>query len=247
MATQVEAHDEVEHGPVVVPHYTPPAPIGFIAFLGMAVSFVFMWVTPGSNWLEIAGIDISATVLLLLPVFLISLLVFLASQSHMLSMFAARQPRRAAYWRWGTTDWRRSESMRRYDLERAVSELVESRFSFPSPQHPTYRTHVNIPEPTLALEFGGGGGQKLFPDILVVEYPGNYPVMVAQVETRETVTREQARRVWKQLESTEAPLYVYVPTGLGVIAKDYAKSAGIRHIKFRTWRNLPTGMMIEDV
>jgi len=246
-ATQVEAEPEEVHGPVVVPHYEPPSPVGLVALTAMAVSFAYMWARPGPEWLEIGGLGISAGVVIGAPIFVVSLLVFLKSQFHDLSLFAARQPRKVAYWREGTTDWRRSESMRQYDLERAVRELVESRFAFPSPDHPTYRTHVNVPEPTMALEFGGGGGQKVFPDILVVDYPGNYPVIVAQVETRETVTREQAQRVWKQLENEEAPLYVYVPTGLGAVAKDYAKSAGIKRARFRTWRNLPTGMLVEDI
>jgi NAD-dependent dihydropyrimidine dehydrogenase PreA subunit len=247
MSSQVEVEPEEAHGPVVVPHYNPPSPVGLVAFAGMAISFILMWLTPGPNWLEIAGVDLHAGIVIFAPIFAVCALAFLGSQFHDLSLFASRQPRSSAYWRKGMTDWRRSESMRRYDLERAVQELVESRFSFPSPSHPTYRTHVNVPEPTMALEFGGGGGQKVFPDILVVDYPGNYPVIVAQVETRETVTRDQARRVWKQLENDEAPLYIYVPTGLGAMAKDYARSAGIKHVRFRTWRNLPTGMMVEDI
>lgn len=244
---QVEATDDEHHGSVVVPHYNPPSPRGFIAAALMLVSFSLMWMTPGPNALEIAGVRISIFVLLLAPVFALGLLGFLMSQFHDLSMFASRQPRSIAYWRPGRSDWRRSESMRQYDLERAVSELVDSRFAFPNEAHPGYRTHVNIPEPTMALEFGGGGGQKVFPDILVVDYPGNYPVIVAQVETRETVTRDQAKRVWKQLESDEAPLYIYVPSGTAAMAKDYAKSAGIKHIKFRTWRRMPGGMRVEDV
>src|SRR5690606_5728203 len=146
----------------------------------------------------------------------------------------------------GRTVWRRSESSRQYDLERTVQELADSRFAFPSDRHPSYRTHVNLPQPTMALEFGGGGGQKLFPDILVVDYPGNYPVIVAQVETRETVTPEQAKRVWKQLENEEAPLYIYVPSGLGARAKDFAKSAGITHAKIRTWRRQPDRIIVEE-
>ncbi len=247
ISTQVEATDDEAHGPVVVPHYNPPSPKGFIAFGMMAVSFVMMWLTPGPKWLEIAGVEIGAGVVIFAPIFVLGLLGFLDSQVRDLGMFAARQPRSLAYWREGQTDWRRSENPRRYELERAVQELAEGRFAFPSVEHPSYRTHVNLPDPTMALEFGGGGGQKLFPDILVVDYPGNYPVMVAQVETRETVTRDQARRVWKQLENMDAPLYIYVPSGYGSAAKDYAKGAGITHVKFRTWRHQPGGMMVEDI
>lgn len=246
-SAQVEATEDEEHGPVVVPHYNPPSPKGLVGFAMMAVSFALMWLTPGPKWLEIGGVEIAAGVIIGLPIFLLGLIGFLDSQIHDLGMFAARQPRSAAYWREGRTEWRRSENTRRYELERAVQELVESRFDFPSPEHPDYRTHVNLPEPTMALEFGGGGGQKVFPDVLVVRYPGNYPVMVAQVETRETVTREQAKRVWKQLENEAAPLYIYVPSGYGTAAKDYAKGAGIKHVKFRSWRHQPDGMMVEDI
>jgi NAD-dependent dihydropyrimidine dehydrogenase PreA subunit len=247
VSAQVEATDDEHHGPVVVPHYNPPSPRGVVAFAMMAVSFVFMWLTPGPEWLEIGDVGIGAGVIIFAPIFVLGLLGFLDSQIRDLSLFSSRQPRSASYWREGLTEWRRSENTRRYELERAVQTLVEDRFAFPSAEHPDYRTHVNLPEPTLALEFGGGGGQKLFPDILVVRYPGNYPVMVAQVETGETVTREQAKRVWKQLENKDAPLYIYVPSGYGTAAKDYAKSAGITHVKFRTWRHQPNGMRVEEI
>ncbi len=59
-----------------------------------------------------------------------------------------------------------------------------------------------------------GTGEKVFPDILAVAHPGNYPVAVVQVESRETVTREQALHVWSRLENQDAPLYLYVPAGM---------------------------------
>ena len=42
-----------------------------------------------------------------------------------------------------------------------------------------------------------------------------------------------------------APIRSWVTTA--AMAKDFAKSAGIKHIKFRTWRHQPGGMMVEDV
>ena len=77
--------------------------------------------------------------------------------------------------------------------------------------------------------------------------PRNRPVTVAQVETRETVTRRQAELVWAPLESVEAPLYIYVPAGLAPRARDYALAAGIKHARFRTWRRQPTGMIVQEV
>ena len=72
-------------------------------------------------------------------------------------------------------------------------------------------------------------------------------MLIAQVETRETLTREQAERVWSRLESVEAPLDVYVPAGLAVRAKDFARAAGIKHVRFRTWRYSPNGVVIREV
>ena len=85
----------------------------------------------------------------------------------------------------------------------------------PDDAHPDYRTYVNVPEPQLALEFTAGGASRsqVFPDIIVVEHPRYRPIMVAQVETKETVTRRQAELVWAQLENDDAPLYIYVPSG----------------------------------
>ncbi len=86
----------------------------------------------------------------------------------------------------------------------------------------------------------------LYPDILVVEYPGNHPAMVVQVESKETVTREQAERVWAPLETADAPLFVYVPAGHLARARDYARAAGIDNVRFRTWRRQPHGVLVEE-
>ena len=99
----------------------------------------------------------------------------------------------------------------------------------------------------MAIEFGEAGGERVFPDILVVEYPGNYPVIVAQVETRETLTRAQAERVWRRLQTAEAQLNIYVPAGLAGNAKDYARAAGIEHVRFRTWRHNADRLTIREL
>ena len=226
-----------------------PSAVGVIAVAIMGFAFFVMWVFPGPKVLEIAGLGIHAAPLLMIPLFLLGLLIFVRSQSAELSRFAAHHTPvgNLATWRSTPRWWRRSEESRRYAQERVVEELAATRFAFPDDRHPSYRTHVNVPEPQLALEFEDRGGVKVFPDILVVDYPGNYPVMVAQVETRETVTPEQARLVWSQFENKDAPLYIYVPSGLGGRAKQYAKAAGMKHVQFRTWRRLPTGVVVEEI
>ena len=82
--------------------------------------------------------------------------------------------------------------------------------------------------------------------IVAVATPGNAPVAIAQVESRETVTREQAMYVWAPLENQQTTLYLYVPAGSLARAKDYAKAAGIKKAKFRTWRWTPNGMVVKE-
>ena len=80
-----------------------------------------------------------------------------------------------------------------------------------------------------------------------VAYPGNYPVAVAQVESKETVTLDQAKYVWSTLQNKNSELYLYVPAGKLAEARDYAKVAGITGAKFRTWRWAPNGMVVREV
>jgi NAD-dependent dihydropyrimidine dehydrogenase PreA subunit len=256
---QVAAEEEEHHGPVQVPHYGAPSPMGVLTLIGVMLAFSLMWVFPGPTVLDLPGFsidpemgpllawdgDVPLGFIVGIPLTLFFLGGFLDSQRRDLGKFDSKREREIEQWRGSWTVWRRSEESRRYDQERAVEALAQTRFAFPTMQHPDYRTHVNVPEATLALEFGGGGGVKVFPDILVVQYPGNYPVMVAQVETRETVSRDQAERVWKQLESDEAPLYIYVPTGLGARADDNTPPAG--HKQIRTWRRQPEGVIVQEI
>ena len=37
----------------------------------------------------------------------------------------------------------------------------------------------------------------------------------------------------------DAPLLLYVPSGMASVAKDYVKAAGIKNAEVRTWRRQP--------
>ena len=232
------------HMPEISTYHLPSAK-GFIAALIAAVAVVLMFTVPGPAVLRVAGIDIGATVILMLPVALVFSLLFLLSQAEVLSFFAARQRRSTGAWRGVNHEWRRNEESRRYNLVETVEAIARERFGYPNAENPDLRTYVNLPEPTMALE-ARGTGEKVFPDIVAVSYPGNYPVAVAQVESRETVTLEQAKFVWTRLQNRNSELYLYVPAGALAQAKDYAKVAGV-HAKFRTWRWTPNGMVVREL
>ena len=246
-STQVEAPPQGAPAGIIVSSYSQPSPAGLVALAGLAASFFVMWIFPGPRWLSIGGVDLHAGVLLAVGPAAAFLLVFLRSQAVEFAAFASTHDRALDGWREVRSDWRRSEESRRYALTSTVQRIAEDRFKFPTDAFPDYQTHVNLPEPSMAISFGGGGGQQVYPDILVVEHPGNYPVLVAQVETRETLTREQAQRVWSRLETAEAPLDVYIPAGLAGRAKDFARAAGIKHVRFRTWRYSPHGVVVREV
>jgi NAD-dependent dihydropyrimidine dehydrogenase PreA subunit len=256
--TQVEPMYEARpQAALIVSQYRLPSPLSLIALAGLMVSLAAIFLAPGDNfgggpgWDLLGDLDGPSKIGVIIAVVFapLFLLLFVIAQYRDLRLFGAKHERRTSAWRQAGTPWRRSEESRRFELERTVRELARERFPYPSEASPNYRTHVNLPTPTLALEFTAGGAStaQVFPDIVVVEQPRNRPIMVAQVETRETVTRRQAELVWAPLENVEAPLYIYVPSGLVARARDYALAAGIKHARFRTWRRQPEGMIVQEV
>ena len=253
---QVEATYPHGEGPVVS-RYRLPSPLSLGALVVLAAALAAIFLAPGErvgggpDWdllgdLEgpsIVGLAVAAA---LAP---LALLAFAIGQYRDMRLFAAKHGRGEASWREAGSPWRRSEESRRFELETAVRQLARDRFPYPNEENPDYRTYTNLPSPTLALEFtaGGASAAQVFPDIVVVEHPRNRPIIVAQVETRETVTRRQAELVWAPLENVEAPLYIYVPAGLVGQARDHALAAGIRNARFRSWRRQPDGMLVREV
>ena len=223
-----------------------PSPAGFVSLALFAAVFYAMWVFPGPELLTIGGVEIGATVVLGLPFAIIFGVIFIASQWSAFSRFAASHPRRVATWREGDLEWRRSEESRRAELTTIVNQIANDRFGYPNEENPEFRTYVNMPEPQMAIQVQGGV-EKLLPDIVVLDKPGGRPKLIAQVESRETLSREQAEHVWARLEMKDAPLLLYVPSGMASVARDYVKAAGISNAEVRTWRRLPHGMAVREL
>ena len=242
-----------------------PSPVGVVALALVAIVFVVIFAVPGPTSGEVLGIGWSLeadaidwsledvdgvpwgiNVILLTPVALILAVVFIVSQWSALGQFAATRPRRTATWRAGDLEWRRGEQSRREELTTIVNQIAHDRFAFPNDDNPDFHTYVNLPEPQMAIEVQGGI-EKLLPDIVVLDKPGGRPRLIAQVESRETMSREQAEYVWARLEMRDAPLLLYVPSGMASTARDYARAAGIKNAEVRTWRRLPQGMKVLEL
>lgn len=129
---------------------------------------------------------------------------------------------------------------------RAVQDIAQARFEFPTTEHASYRTFVNIPEVTLPVT--DTEGNELVPDIVVVDTPGNILRILAHVETGETVTEEQAQEKWLPFARLpDAAFYLYVPVGYGGQAKKICNQLNIPVYGYRTWRYVPQGVEVNEI
>jgi hypothetical protein len=116
----------------------------------------------------------------MVPLATIFLLLFIVSQARDMALFSARHESPLDHWRQQLSVWRSNEESRRFRLIEAVEAVAAQRFAFPNDQYPDLRTYVNVPEPQFGIE-PRGTGEKYFPDIVTVSYPGNHPVAIGQV------------------------------------------------------------------
>ena len=152
--------------------------------------------------------------------------------------------------RWENVDQLLTRTARTQDeqLAEAVQEIVAQRFKFPTPEHPGYRAHANVPEVTMSVKIGR---EELAPDIVVVEKLSTGEsklIMSAAVATTELVDEEEAKRAWSRYAGIpDTAFYLYVPVGQGAAAKRICKKLKIDVAGYRTWRTTPRGFEINDV
>ncbi|MEK7692915.1 MAG: hypothetical protein AAB349_01855 [Chloroflexota bacterium] len=152
--------------------------------------------------------------------------------------------------RWEDVDTLLDRTTRTKDetLAEAVREIVALRFKFPTPEHPAYRAHSNVPAVTMAVQVGD---EKIAPDIVVVEKLNTGEtrlVMTAAVANREMVNEGEAKAAWARFAAIpDQAFYLYVPVGYGAEAKRICKKLKIAVEGYRTWRTTPRGFEINDV
>ena len=152
--------------------------------------------------------------------------------------------------RWEDVDalLQRTDRTKDEKLVRAVQQVAESRFSFPTQEYPSYRTHINVPTVTMGVQVGE---DEVVPAIVVVERLNTGDtrlVMTAEVCIVEQVNEGEAKRVWSRIAAVpDQAFYVYVPVGYGAQAKRICRKLGIRPEGFRTWRTTPRGFEINDI
>src|SRR3990172_2237315 len=117
---------------------------------------------------------------------------------------------------------------------RAVKDIAEARFGFPTDKHRDYKTYTNVPKRTMGVAMLDGS-VVAYPDIVVVQDPENYAKILGEVETVETVNEESAQKRWRPFAEL-APLYLYVPVGEGDHALQLCRRFKATIVGVRTWR-----------
>lgn len=120
--------------------------------------------------------------------------------------------------------------------EGAISEIARAKFPFPSDAHPDMEALTNLPAKSISV--GQHNGKDLYPDIVVVRRPGQWLLLMAEVETADTITDETAITKWLP-ESRLGDLLLYVPAGTVAETKKLLKKHGIKPKGIRTWRFRP--------
>jgi hypothetical protein len=106
--------------------------------------------------------------------------------------------------------------------QRALRDIVRLRFGFPTEKYRDFKTYANVPQRTMGVQLRGS----------LVAYPH---IVVAEVETNETVRDAVARFEWLPY-SELAPLYLYVPVGKGDEALSMCRRLDVAVVGIRTWR-----------
>ena len=227
---------QIEASDVITKNQSLPSPASILALIPFLFLFIISWIFPGPIIFEIANLKIGIITISSFLVGNIFLLLFMLFEGKSIAKFSSMGHRDVLVWRDKPAEWRKSEESRRLDIESVVKEIAKNSFAYPTNEHPALKTFVNLPEPELGIEIVGGIGGRIYPDIIVAEQPGNYPKLIGQIESAETVTREQAERVWSRLDNADSVTFIFVPTGHAARAKDYIRSTGIRNVQVRTWK-----------
>jgi hypothetical protein len=142
----------------------------------------------------------------------------------------------------------RTERTKSEGLVKAINEVAGTRYAFPTPEFASYRTYVNAPVATMAIQVGD---DQIAPDIVVVERlktDETHVQITAAVADKEMVNEGEAKRSWARYASIpNSVFYLYVPVGYGKIAKQICKKARINVEGYRTWRWTPRGFEVNDV
>ncbi|MGI8551780.1 MAG: hypothetical protein ACR2PL_13490 [Dehalococcoidia bacterium] len=127
---------------------------------------------------------------------------------------------------------------------RAVEQIAQQRFNYPSDAEPDLQTSTNLPERSLGVR--SAVGDLLFPDIVVMNVRTTEVRMLAEVETERSLQKEADLVEKWQAFNAVGPFYLFVPTADLDNTRRLLKRAGIKPAGIRAWRHM-AGMNYTDI
>lgn len=128
--------------------------------------------------------------------------------------------------------------------ERAVEQIAQQRFAYPTADQPALKTFVNIPQRQLGVR--SASGDLLYPDIIVMDDRTTEVHLLAEVETvRSLQESPDLPEKWQAFAAT-GPFYLFVPLSCLDRARKQLKSLRSKPAALRTWRHM-AGMNYTDV
>ena len=121
------------------------------------------------------------------------------------------------------------------DQEKAVRDIAQSRFNFPSPVQPGLKTYTNRPERQIGVRIPSG--DLVFPDIVVVDRDTSAK-MVAEVESHRTIRENEMAALaekWRAFTGL-GDFYLFVPLMQVENVRGIIKRFNLPRPKLRGWR-----------
>ncbi len=121
------------------------------------------------------------------------------------------------------------------DQEKAVRDIAQARYNFPSPAQPNLKTFTNRPERQLGVRLDGD--DLAFPDIVAVDRDTAVR-LIGEVETQRTLreTSDAALAEKWQVLAGLADLHVFVPLARLDQVKRIVREYRVPVSGIRTWR-----------
>lgn len=132
--------------------------------------------------------------------------------------------------------------------DKAIGEIADLRFDYPDINHAGWHTFTNRPSRQVGVRVNMEDKEFIFPDIVVIERPGDEVAMVGEVETHRTLREtDEAQLIAKwQAFAGVGPFYLFVPLMDVDIARKILKRHKLKLAGLRGWRII-AGQDIADV
>jgi hypothetical protein len=124
------------------------------------------------------------------------------------------------------------------EQDKAAQAIAAERFDFPNTNAPNLKTLTNRPARQVGVKLDENAREMAFPDIVVLEDPGNEVRMLAEVETHRTLRETPEADLIEKWQTFTflGELYLFVPLMRADDVKKLLKKHKVEIAGLRAWR-----------